>query len=89
MDLKVRLGDYVKRGQTLLVITSPDLAAAMADYGKSRADEELSRKGLERAQGLYAHGAMAEKDVEAAAGRRGQSQGGPRNLGGTRSRVGR
>jgi membrane fusion protein, heavy metal efflux system len=66
VDLKVRLGDFVKRGQTLLVITSPDLASAMADYGKSRADEVLSRKSLERAQGLYTHGAMAEKDVEAA-----------------------
>ena len=66
VDLKVRLGDFVKRGQTLLVITSPDLAAAMSDYRKARADEELSRKGLERAQTLYSHGAMAEKDVEAA-----------------------
>ena len=66
VDLRVRLGDYVKQGQTLLVITSPDLAAAMADYRKARADEELSRKGLERAQTLYGHGAMAEKDVEAA-----------------------
>jgi cobalt-zinc-cadmium efflux system membrane fusion protein len=66
VDLKVRLGDYVKQGQTLLVITSPDLAAAMSDYRKAGADEELSRKALGRAQTLYAHGAMAEKDVEAA-----------------------
>jgi len=66
VDLKARLGDYVKKGQTLLVITSPDLASAMSDYQKARADEELSRKALERAQTLYSHGAMAEKDLEAA-----------------------
>ena len=29
VDLKVRLGDYVKKGQALLVISSPDLAGAL------------------------------------------------------------
>jgi cobalt-zinc-cadmium efflux system membrane fusion protein len=32
VDLKARLGDYVKKGQVLLVISSPDLAGAMGDY---------------------------------------------------------
>ena len=66
VDLKVRLGDYVKKGQVLLVISSPDLAAAMGDYQKAVADELLSRKALERAQTLYSHGALAEKDLELA-----------------------
>jgi len=66
VDLKVRLGDFVKKGQTLLVISSPDLAAAMADYQKARADEMLSHKGLDRAQLLYDRGAAAAKDLEAA-----------------------
>ncbi|HUJ93955.1 MAG TPA: efflux RND transporter periplasmic adaptor subunit [Terriglobales bacterium] len=66
VDLKVRLGDYVRKGQSLLVISSPDLAAAMADYQKARADEELSRKALERAQLLYSRGALAQKDLEVA-----------------------
>ena len=66
VDLKVKLGDSVKKGQTLLVISSPDLAAAMSDYQKAVADEVLSRKALERAQLLYDKGAIAAKDLEAA-----------------------
>ena len=65
-DLKVRLGDYVKKGQVLLVISSSDLAAAMGDYHKASADEALARKALERAQLLYSRGALAQKDLEAA-----------------------
>lgn len=66
IELKVKLGDSVKKGQTLLVISSPDLAAAMADYQKAAADEVLSRKALERAQLLYDKGAIASKDLETA-----------------------
>jgi cobalt-zinc-cadmium efflux system membrane fusion protein len=66
IELKVKLGDSVKKGQTLLVISSPDLAAAMSDYQKAVADEVLSRKGLDRAQLLYDRGAIAAKDLETA-----------------------
>ena len=66
IDLKVRLGDSVKKGQTLLVISSPDLAAAMSDYQKAVADEGLSRKAFDRAKLLYDKGAIAAKDLEAA-----------------------
>ncbi len=34
-DLKVRLGDSVKKGQVLLIISSPDLAGALGDYQKA------------------------------------------------------
>jgi cobalt-zinc-cadmium efflux system membrane fusion protein len=66
VDLKVRLGDYVKKGQELLVISSPDLAGAMGDYQKASADEALARKALDRAQLLYSRGALAQKDLEVA-----------------------
>ncbi len=66
VDLKVRLGDSVSKGQTLLVISSTDLSSAAADYQKAQADEELSRKALSRSQELYSHGALAAKDLEAA-----------------------
>src|ERR1700687_699778 len=39
VDLKVRLGDSVKKGQVLLSIRSADLAAAFSDYRKAEADE--------------------------------------------------
>lgn len=66
VGLKVRLGDSVKKGQTLLIISSPDLSQAVGDWQKARADEQLAGKSLERAQLLYSHGALAEKDLQVA-----------------------
>ena len=66
VDLKVKLGDSVKKGQTLLLISSPDLSVATSDYQKAVADEVLSRKALDRSQMLYDHGAIAAKDLETA-----------------------
>ena len=66
VGLKVRLGDTVKKGQTLLIISSPDLSQAVGDWQKARADERLAGKSLERAQLLYEHGALAEKDLQLA-----------------------
>ena len=66
IDLKVKLGDAVVKGQTLLVISSPDLASAMSDYQKAKADEVLSHKALDRAQMLFDRGAIAAKDLETA-----------------------
>jgi cobalt-zinc-cadmium efflux system membrane fusion protein len=66
VDLKAKLGDTVQKGQTLLVISSPDLAGAFADYQKAQADEGLSHKALDRAQMLYDRGAIATKDLEVA-----------------------
>jgi len=66
VEILARLGDDVTQGQLLLRINSPDLAQAISDYRKFQADEVLSRKGLERSQNLYSHGAIAEKEVETA-----------------------
>lgn len=66
VEIKARLGDAVKKGQILLVISSSDLAQATSDYRKAIADEILSRKALERSQLLLQHGAMAEKDFQVA-----------------------
>ncbi len=66
VDLKVRLGDSVNKGQELLSIYSADLAGAFSDYQKAVADERLAKKSLDRAQLLYSHGALAEKDLQAA-----------------------
>jgi membrane fusion protein, heavy metal efflux system len=65
--IKARLGDDVKKGQLLLQIHSPDLAAAFSDYQKAQVDELLARKQLERSKALYERGAtIAKKDLEAA-----------------------
>ena len=66
VELRVKLGDTVEKGQTLLVISSPDLSSAFSDHQKAKADEVLAHKALDRAQMLYERGAIAAKDVEVA-----------------------
>jgi cobalt-zinc-cadmium efflux system membrane fusion protein len=66
VELRVRLGDQVRKGQLLLRIQSADVASAVGDYRKAVADEALTRTQLERAQALFDRGAMARKDLEIA-----------------------
>ncbi|HET7442968.1 MAG TPA: efflux RND transporter periplasmic adaptor subunit [Terriglobales bacterium] len=66
VDLRVKLGDRVEKGQVLLSIYSADLAGAFSEYQKALADERLSKRALERAQLLLSHGALAQKDFEVA-----------------------
>jgi membrane fusion protein, heavy metal efflux system len=66
VDIKAKLGDYVTKGQTLLLINSPDLSQAFSDYQKFKADEQLAGKQRARAQLLYDKGAIALADLETA-----------------------
>lgn len=66
IQVLVRLGDDVKKGQILVRISSPDLSQAFSDYQKFMADEVLAAKQLERAQMLYGKGAISTKDLESA-----------------------
>jgi len=64
--IHARLGDTVQKGQLLLTIRSDDVAGGFDAYRKAVADELLARKQLNRATDLYAHGAIAEQDLEVA-----------------------
>jgi len=66
VDLRVRLGDFVQKGQLLMRIHSADAASATADFRKAQADDALARVQLERAQALFERGAIARKDYEIA-----------------------
>lgn len=66
VEIKAKLGDSVKKGDVLLLINSPDLTQAESDYQKFKADEELIRKQVARAQLLYDKGAMSLADLETA-----------------------
>lgn len=66
IKVNTQLGDQVKAGQTLVLIDSPDLGSAIADYRKSSADLELKRKALERSKMLLDGGVIAHKDYESA-----------------------
>jgi len=64
--IHTRLGDTVQKGQLLLTIRSDDVAGGFDAYRKAIADELLARKQLNRASDLYAHGAIAQQDLEVA-----------------------
>jgi cobalt-zinc-cadmium efflux system membrane fusion protein len=66
VEIKAKLGDYVRKGDTLLLINSPDLTLAVSDYQKFKADQELAHKQVARAQLLYDKGAIALADLETA-----------------------
>ncbi|MFZ0520506.1 MAG: efflux RND transporter periplasmic adaptor subunit [Candidatus Acidiferrales bacterium] len=66
VEIRARLGDTVKKGQVLLRVQSADIAAAYSDYQKAIADETLSSKQLDRAKGLYDHGAISLNDLQVA-----------------------
>jgi cobalt-zinc-cadmium efflux system membrane fusion protein len=60
--LAVDLGDRVRRGQTLLVVNSPEFAAVQADFLQSRAAYLLSQAEYKRAQTLWEAKAIEEKE---------------------------
>jgi membrane fusion protein, heavy metal efflux system len=66
VDIRARVGDAVKKGQTLLRIRSDDISGGFDAYRKAISDELLARKQLDRAKDLYAHGAIPMQDLEVA-----------------------
>ena len=73
-ELKVTLGDTVKKGELLAVISSPDLDQAWSDEEKARDAESLAKKALERARDVHDAGANAVKDYEQAQSNYAQAQ---------------
>jgi cobalt-zinc-cadmium efflux system membrane fusion protein len=66
VEIRARLGDAVEKGQVLLRVQSPDIAAAFSDYRKATADEVLVRKQFDRAKILYDKGAISLNDFQVA-----------------------
>ncbi len=66
VDIKTRLDDYVKKGQLVLKVQSPDITNAFDVYLKAVNDEQLANKADVRAKDLYAHGAIQLSGLEQA-----------------------
>lgn len=62
----VDTGAVVQKGDPLLFVSSPDVAAAISTYKKARNQQEFARRTIVRTRELLDHGAAAQKDVEAA-----------------------
>jgi cobalt-zinc-cadmium efflux system membrane fusion protein len=72
-EILVAPGQFVQAGQPLLTVTSPDYSAARSAYIKARDSFALADKLYMRAQDLYAHGAIAEADLQQAESNRTQA----------------
>jgi cobalt-zinc-cadmium efflux system membrane fusion protein len=69
-DVKVHLGDSVKQGQELLAVESPEADAAQSVYLQAQAAQTQAKSALlkaqadlERERDLFAHNAVAKKEV--------------------------
>ena len=67
-------GEHVKEGQAMLEVSSPDYSQLLDAYLKAADSQRLASKNFARAQELYAHHAIAEKDLEQAESDRNQAQ---------------
>ncbi len=67
-------GEHVQEGQPLLEVSSPDYSLLLATYLKARDTLRVAAKNYDRAQDLYAHNAIAERDLLQAESDRNQAQ---------------
>jgi len=66
LQLFVRPGDSVKKGQELLSIDAPDFVGAQADYSRSRSVLSQTERALTRQKDLASHGIVGQKDIDQA-----------------------
>lgn len=67
-------GEHVREGQAMLEVTSPDYSQLLDTYLKARDTFRVADKNYERAQDLYQHNAIAERDLLQAESDRNQAQ---------------
>jgi len=65
-EMKVELGDYVKKGQTLAVIRSSEIAEYQSQSSYADATVKIAQKNLVAAKEMFNSGLATEKDVVAA-----------------------
>ena len=67
-------GDHVREGQPMLDVSSPDYSQLVDTYLKAEDSFRLADKNYARAQDLYQHNAIAERDLQQAESDRNQAQ---------------
>jgi membrane fusion protein, heavy metal efflux system len=67
-------GEHVRIGQPMLEVSSPDYSQLLDAYLKAADSSRLTDKNYSRAQELYQHHAIAERDLEQAESDRNQAQ---------------
>lgn len=63
-DVRILLGDHVRKGQTLAVMRSSEMAGFTKDYVAASADLKSFRRELESTKELYKSGLASGKDLQ-------------------------
>ncbi len=66
LEVSVRPGDHVHKGQTVAIEQSSDVAQARADYSRAQTEFDKSNHALERAKLLFDHKVLSEREFEEA-----------------------
>jgi cobalt-zinc-cadmium efflux system membrane fusion protein len=66
LQILVKTGEHVSKGQTLAKLASPDFGQAQADARRAESDFALAEKNLNRLRELNAAGVSSRKDLAAA-----------------------
>jgi len=61
-DIKVMPGDFVKKGQPLVVIRSSEMASYSNDYVTAKSNVDIANKSLDAANDMYKSGLASQKD---------------------------
>jgi membrane fusion protein, heavy metal efflux system len=67
-------GEHVRAGQSMLTVSSPDYSQLLGTYLKARDTYRVADKNYQRAQDLFQHNAIAERDLLQAESDRVQAQ---------------
>jgi cobalt-zinc-cadmium efflux system membrane fusion protein len=65
-DIRVMPGDYVKKGQTLALLKSVEMAGFSNDYTLAKSNLSLAKKSLDAASDMYKSGLASQRDELAA-----------------------
>ena len=62
----VRLGDYVRAGQPLFEMSSPDFYAAVKEYFENQLADKNAAANLQRREAMFEAGFLSEREIEEA-----------------------
>lgn len=65
-SLSVELGDYVKKGQTMAVLQSTEVAGVANDLSLAQSNLDITKKNLESTESLYKSNLATEKELTSA-----------------------
>ena len=61
-DIKVMLGDYVRKGQPLAIVKSVEMAGYSNDYTMAKSNVEIAKKSLDATNDMYKSGLASQRD---------------------------